>query len=174
MPHDHGPRDYDQSHVHVVYGYKEQAYARFLTSITTCDLSFKMVSLKIFGVSALLFADAFAIQILYEVTYMSSASNRRDRTRGGQAVTDEQASRIKSNIYLWSQGNWAATEQGGMLKIYNVSGDRVRGVGEADSIISQMSASIDYHVRGGGAPPHTHRGGRRRLEEEQDLDEIEV
>lgn len=100
---------------------------------------------------ALLSCEAVAIQVQYVIYYRTPHRDRRIRNVYGITVTDAQATRIKSNMFLWSQGHYTAEEDGGFLKVKSTG--VVQGpLGATDTMLENMQATLDYHVRGPGAP----------------------
>ena len=109
-----------------------------------------MVSPKTFALAAIVLAhEAHAISILYIIKYYGAQGQGRRREVNGRDVTDAQANRIKSNMYLWSQGNFRAYDSAGRLIVTN---ERiVANYDASDTVRVNMVAAINYHVFGGGA-----------------------
>lgn len=93
---------------------------------------------------ALLSADVLAIRILYAIDYKDPS--KRTRNENGPDVTAAQATKIKENMYVWSQGHYTATEAHDLLVIKNSA--ELDGYDATNNMLRQMKATVAYHVTG--------------------------
>lgn len=103
----------------------------------------KMVSLK--SVTVLLLASqATAIPLYYRVFYYNNSNDSVTRQFEVGEITEDQARQIRTNIYLWSQGNFAPQDSDGRLYIYNVN--IPHGFSAAQNVHNNMKAALAHHL----------------------------